>query len=1234
MKGHVPRVQIVRFALATATALVAVVPSAAQEETENSSGASVDSGLSPGAQAGYGEYTDCRPSYIPMVFDGGYGVSLCYETAEGVVAAAQGGIWASGQSGLLWFFDVDNAEVLVKVLNGCSYNGHRWVFVAPVTDVAFNLHVTSSSGRQWTHRNRLGETAATRSDTSAFVCSEDDASTTSVAAAARPGIASGQTVAVSPLARGEYTDCRPTTTPLVFDGGYQVSMCYETAEGAVGEARAGIWASNQSGLLWFFNRDNAEVLVKVLDGCSHNGSRWIFVAPVTDVAFNLRVTSVGGRVWTHRNRLGVTASTKSDTSAFDCATEDGIQERVSVFSASAAEGDVVEFAVRQSGVSTADTVLGWSTAGGTARSGVDFRAVTAGTLTIAAGETTGTLRVSTVEDTQAESDETFTVTLTGTVLPPGVSLGVDTATGTIVNDDGVTVSVFSASAAEGDVVEFAVRQSGVSTADTVLGWSTAGGTARSGVDFRAVTAGTLTIAAGETTGTLRVSTVEDTQAESDETFTVTLTGTVLPPGVSLGVDTATGTIVNDDGVTVSVFSASAAEGDVVEFAVRQSGVSTADTVLGWSTAGGTARSGVDFRAVTAGTLTIAAGETTGTLRVSTVEDTQAESDETFTVTLTGTVLPPGVSLGVDTATGMIVNDDAGTSPGLIPDAGLRSAIEAALGLESGEQITLEALETLTVLEAVSADVRDLAGLELATGLTRLIIQWNDIGDLSPLAGLTELTVLLASHNSIEELSPLANLTKLETLYLSRNVINDVSPLAGLTALTSLELGYNGIEDVRPLAGLTELTHLALQDNAIEEVSSLAGLTNLGQLRLDINRVEDVRPLSGLNSLRTLSLGNNRIEDVSPLGSLSGLRSLSLASNRLDDVSALAGLTSLRNLVLDTNDIQGVSPLTGLLDLRRLYLQFNLVEDVSSLVDLQELEELDLRGNPLDRESVEVHVATLAQRDVDVQFDWFKSKRHFDIELVFLENFSDAQRRLVEWAARRWMAVLSEDMRDIVTDRALTGSCDCNSYEIPTGERIDDVRVYVTGSLEPWGPNGWAGVKSFRNDDEALPYVSCINLDLTSDSSHTAVHEFAHALGFTSTLPGWQRFLRESDDGVWHFGGPLAIAAFRDAGGSGYSGPGVPLRKGDASHWGGVVSGEVMGIQQDARNRPLSAITIQALADIGYGVDVTQADEYVVPGFAAIGSVGEAGGAEGLSRLLHGSLQAGGAVDGSERECLH
>ncbi len=125
----------------------------------------------PGPPSGEG-YTDCVPQTTPLMFDGGYNVQLCYETPSGEVGEGKGGIWASGESGLLWFFNRGNAEVLIKVLNGCAHNGHRWVFVAPVTDLAFNLHVTDGVSEPWSHRNRQGEVATPARDTFAFECPE------------------------------------------------------------------------------------------------------------------------------------------------------------------------------------------------------------------------------------------------------------------------------------------------------------------------------------------------------------------------------------------------------------------------------------------------------------------------------------------------------------------------------------------------------------------------------------------------------------------------------------------------------------------------------------------------------------------------------------------------------------------------------------------------------------------------------------------------------------------------------------------------------------------------------------------------------------------------------------------------------------------------------------------------------------------------------------------------------
>ena len=115
-----------------------------------------------------------------------------------------------------------------------------------------------------------------------------------------------------------YTDCRPTVSRLVFDGDYRVSLCYETASGARGEARAGIYKSTESGLLWFFNSNNAEVLVKVLDGCRNNGYRWVYMAAATDVAFNVYVTDGKSQYWQYNNRQGEAAVTQTETKALAC----------------------------------------------------------------------------------------------------------------------------------------------------------------------------------------------------------------------------------------------------------------------------------------------------------------------------------------------------------------------------------------------------------------------------------------------------------------------------------------------------------------------------------------------------------------------------------------------------------------------------------------------------------------------------------------------------------------------------------------------------------------------------------------------------------------------------------------------------------------------------------------------------------------------------------------------------
>ena len=72
-------------------------------------------------------------------------------------------------SGLFWFFVASNVEFLVKVIDGCGFNNHFWVFAAATTDVEYTLTVTDTlTGATATYSNPLGNAAAAITDTSAF----------------------------------------------------------------------------------------------------------------------------------------------------------------------------------------------------------------------------------------------------------------------------------------------------------------------------------------------------------------------------------------------------------------------------------------------------------------------------------------------------------------------------------------------------------------------------------------------------------------------------------------------------------------------------------------------------------------------------------------------------------------------------------------------------------------------------------------------------------------------------------------------------------------------------------------------------------------------------------------------------------------------------------------------------------------------------------------------------------
>ena len=129
-------------------------------------------------------------------------------------------------------------------------------------------------------------------------------------------ISSGQPLVLDGL---DPDNCvRNDTTACLANGRFEVRVRWRDAQGQTGFGKRKEIDSNSSVLFWFFNPDNVEFLVKVLDACSLNQRFWVFGAASTDVEYTLEVTDkeAGDVVKTYFNPLGTASPAITDIQAF------------------------------------------------------------------------------------------------------------------------------------------------------------------------------------------------------------------------------------------------------------------------------------------------------------------------------------------------------------------------------------------------------------------------------------------------------------------------------------------------------------------------------------------------------------------------------------------------------------------------------------------------------------------------------------------------------------------------------------------------------------------------------------------------------------------------------------------------------------------------------------------------------------------------------------------------------
>jgi hypothetical protein len=95
-------------------------------------------------------------------------VRLTWRNAEGDIDLGQA-VELTPDTGYFWIFDPANVEVVIKVLNACSFNQRYWAFIAGLTDLAIDVRVEDtlhSEVRIYT--NPLGSAFLPITDTDAF----------------------------------------------------------------------------------------------------------------------------------------------------------------------------------------------------------------------------------------------------------------------------------------------------------------------------------------------------------------------------------------------------------------------------------------------------------------------------------------------------------------------------------------------------------------------------------------------------------------------------------------------------------------------------------------------------------------------------------------------------------------------------------------------------------------------------------------------------------------------------------------------------------------------------------------------------------------------------------------------------------------------------------------------------------------------------------------------------------
>ncbi len=274
-------------------------------------------------------------------------------------------------------------------------------------------------------------------------------------------------------------------------------------------------------------------------------------------------------------------------------------------------------------------------------------------ITIPAGSLTGSVTLSSINDTTFEGDETFVVDI-GSVTN-GAENGTQQVTANIVDDDNapsVTLALIASPLAENaGVATVTAKLSNPSTQDVTIDLGFTGTASISGYSTSATS---IVITAGNTSGSVTITGIDDATFEGNETVVVDVTG--VTNGTENGTQQVTATIEDDENaprVTLALAGSPLVEnGGVATVTATLSNPSTQDVTINLGFAGTAVSS--DYSA--SGTsIVIAAGNTSGSITLTGIDDLVSETTESVRVDITSVV--GGQENGIQQSVLSILDDD-------------------------------------------------------------------------------------------------------------------------------------------------------------------------------------------------------------------------------------------------------------------------------------------------------------------------------------------------------------------------------------------------------------------------------------------------------------------------------------------------------------------------------------------------------------------------------------------------